>query len=387
MENVGIIAEYNPFHKGHLYQIENLKKSGAKTITVCMSGNYVQRCEPAVVEKHKRAYAAVISGADLVIELPVRYSLSSARDFAFGGVFLLNKTGFIDTLCFGSETGDSELMKTALFYLKKAEENGVVKKYIEKGFSFAAARDAALTEAGSPFVPREPNDILAFEYISSLEKLNSDILPYPITRTGGYHDETSLFSASGIRKKIRDGNLSREDIPEISFNIISECKSTGDIISFEKFETAVLSFLKRESLYEILDAEALYALPSELLFRIRKYAKNASSLSELYYSVKTKRYAMSAVRRGIISMFFNLKKDILLPSYFHVLAFNEKGRALLKKMKNLDFPIYHSLPSENDFGFSEDMKTDVFADNIYSLCKEKSEKGGKSFYNTSIKVD
>ena len=179
MRNVGIIAEYNPFHQGHLYQINKLRELGAETITVCMSGNFVQRSVPAILEKHERAATAVMSGVDLVIELPVRYSIASARDFAFGGVYLLTKTGFVDTLCFGSETDDIALITSSFSYFDKAEKEGIIKKYLNTGVSFAKARDMALSELKSPFVPRNPNDILAFEYLLAISK-SSKIKNLPV---------------------------------------------------------------------------------------------------------------------------------------------------------------------------------------------------------------
>lgn len=386
MKNVGIIAEYNPFHKGHLYQLEELRKLGAETITVCMNGNFVQRSEPAVIDKYKRAYCAIESGADLVIELPLRFGIASARDFAFGGIYILDKTGFIDTLAFGSEIGDISTIKRSVEYLKKAERSGLLKKYLDAGFSFASARDFALTEAGSPFVPRESNDILAFEYLKAIEDMSSSIVPVTIKRQGGYHDENTVFSASAIRKKIKDGLFGVSDVPKVTFDIVSDALSSGDIVSYEKFEISVLSFLKREALYRLTDPDSVYALPEGLGNRIFKYANTVKSLPELYEMVKTKRYTMSAVRRGILSVYFGLSKTLENPSYFHILAFNDKGRKLLKELKKSGFPVYHAFPSEDDVKFLPEMKTDILADNLYSLCKVKSESGGKSFYNTSLKI-
>lgn len=384
MKNVGIIAEYNPFHYGHLYQIQKIKEAGAKTVTVCMSGNFVQRACPAVIEKHKRAAAAVMCGADLVIELPLRYSIASARDFAFGGVYLLDKTGYTDTLCFGSETGDVEKLKSALPYLEKAEEKRLIKKYLDEGKSFASSRDAALSDAKSPFIPRDPNDILAFEYIRAIDKIGSEIIPEAVKREGGYHDENGIYSATAIRKKLKENSLLPEDLPPESYKLLSECIKNGEVLSSEKFSVAVLSVLKRAVYSDKTAFKNLYALSEGLENRILKFSGTAKNLEDLYFSVKTKRYAMSAVRRGVASMLFGLEKHPSPPSYFHILAFNEKGRELLKHLKKTELPVYHTLPSEKDFAFSEDMKADVLADNLYSLCLEKPSEGGKSFTKTSV---
>lgn len=385
MENVGIVAEYNPFHKGHLHQLETVRREGAKTVTVCMSGNFVQRGCPAVTDKYERAKVAVLSGADLVIELPLRFSVASARDFAEGAIRLLSKTGFVDTLCFGSEHPDLSLFEDAAYFEKKAEDEGLIKKYSDTGISFASAREKAIFDAGGKFVPREPNDILAFEYISAINRLSSDIKAYPIKRIGNYHDEIGEFSATAAREKIEKNVLSENDLPRASYLSVSEALKTGNAVSYEKFETVLLSYLRRCAAFG-LEKTDVYSASGGLENRILKYAPSAVSLSELYEKVKTKRYAMSAVRRCAVSMFFGLEKNPEPPDFFHVLAFNENGRELLKKLKKADLPVYHALPSENDAAFTPTMKTEVFADNIYSLCKEKTEKGGQSFYNTGFNL-
>ena len=383
MKNVGIVAEYNPFHKGHLYQLQTLKKLGAETVTVCMSGNFVQRSEPAILDKFERAKVAVLSGADLVISLPLRYSIASARDFAYGSVFLLNKTGFVDTLSFGAETPDLSLFYKTAEYEKKAESDGLIKNYMDEGLQFAAAREKAIIAEGGKFVPKEPNDILAYEYLLAIEKLSSDIVPFPIKRLGSFHDDKSEYSATRARKKIEENTLEEGDVPEFSNFSVMSALENGNIADYKKFETVVLATLRRAAVLGLPKKE-FYGLSGGLENRILKFAPSATSIYELYESVKTKRYAFSAVRRGVLSMFFGLDKVPELPTYFHVLAFSEKGRELLKNLKKSDFPVYHSLPSEKDDKFTEEMKTEVFADNIYSLCKKKTEKGGQSFYNTSF---
>lgn len=386
MRNVGIIAEYNPFHQGHLYQINKLRELGAETITVCMSGNFVQRSVPAILEKHERAATAVMSGVDLVIELPVRYSIASARDFAFGGVYLLDKTGFVDTLCFGSETDDIALITSSFSYFDKAEKEGIIKKYLNTGVSFAKARDMALLELKSPFVPRNPNDILAFEYLLAIRKLKSKICPFSVRRLGNYHDDNTVLSATGIRKKIENGTISESDLPPASFSSLSRALENGEIPAHEKFEVATLAFLKREAFYGNIDCRRFYALSEGLGNRILKYSLFSSSLSELYEKAKTKRYAMSAVRRGVVSILFGIEKKLSLPSYFHILAFNSRGRALLKKLKETTLPIYHSLPAKDGKFFTNDMRSDVFADDLYSLCLASPGRSGMSFTEKSVIV-
>ena len=144
MKNVAVIAEYNPFHNGHKYQLEKIRQSGAETITVCMNGNFTQRCSPALLEKHIRAKNAVMNGADLVIELPFVFGTASAERFAFGGVHILNGLGFVDTLCFGSEYGSIEIFEEILASLSVVEKTGMIPYYLKQGISYPAARQRAL---------------------------------------------------------------------------------------------------------------------------------------------------------------------------------------------------------------------------------------------------
>lgn len=193
MKVVGLIAEYNPFHNGHSYHIEMAKKlTGADYVVVVMSGDFVQRGTPAMIQKHARAKMALLGGADLVLELPVSYATATAEVFAYGGVKILDSFGVVDHICFGSECGNADLLMEIARILADEPEwySATLKEHLKNGMSYPAARAAALPDYQE--ILSEPNNILGIEYCKALLKLNSNITPVTITRQGaGYHDALS----------------------------------------------------------------------------------------------------------------------------------------------------------------------------------------------------
>ena len=224
MKNIaGIIAEYNPFHNGHDYQLQQVKKAGAEGIVICMSGNYVQRCEPALLEKHRRAEIAVKNGADLVLELPFPYHILSAEAFASAGVRLLSSTGVVSSLYFGGEEAEIPLLEDSYRALCEAESCGDISALMKSGMSFPRARAAAMRRRGALFVPEKPNDILAFEYWKAIQKQQSPIRPVLLRRIGDYHADTpsgNFLSASGIRSRLTAGEEVASYLPESSYRRI-----------------------------------------------------------------------------------------------------------------------------------------------------------------------
>ena len=195
MQNIGVICEYNPFHNGHSKQLSYMKARGG---AVClMSGNYVQRGEPAVMDKYVRAAAAVACGADLVLELPVTYALRSAEGFASGGVEILTKLGCIDALCFGSESGrEDDLMQTAQLLLTERFAQKL-RSELASGVSFPCARQNALEDlGGSGDLLEQPNDILAVEYCKAIVKQGSRLAPLVIARAGNYYESIDAENPS-----------------------------------------------------------------------------------------------------------------------------------------------------------------------------------------------
>ena len=336
MQVAGIIAEYNPFHNGHKYLIEKLRESGVTHIIAAMSGNFVQRGEPALFETDTRVKAALAGGVDLVLQLPVAYSVSGAANFAYGGVSLLNATGVVDTLAFGSECGDIKALESVSKILLSGCLEEKIRKELETGITYAKARENALKNADEKLagILAEPNNILAVEYINSLKKLDSKIAPYTIKRMGASHDSSekvsNIASASEIRKMIVDGENWGNFVPnsEIYYD-----NGKINFVAFNKFEIATLYKMR------IISADEIAKSPdvSEgIENRIFAAARQAATLDELYSLAKTKRYTHARIRRIVLNTMLEITAEDAAATvpYIRVLGFNDRGAELIRVMKN-----------------------------------------------------
>ena len=238
MKTIGIVAEYNPFHNGHLYQLQaSRQQAGAECAVVVMSGNYTQRGEPAIVDKWARAEMALHSGADLVIELPVAYAMGSAEYFAYGAVKLLDSLGAIDMICFGSEAGSIDNLSAAARILADEPENyrSYLKEFLSEGISFPAARQKAISLYAKSIYGKDhlssllksPNNILGIEYLKALLRLKSNIIPMTIERIGSNYNSAELSgnmsSATSIRKILNDNGW--DNARELLANTIPKCSA------------------------------------------------------------------------------------------------------------------------------------------------------------------
>ena len=332
MKTVGIICEYNPLHLGHRKQIERIKAEfGENCAVVCaMSGNYVQRGVPAILDKSRRARAAVLCGADLVLELPVTAALSSAEGFAAGGVKILSQ--MCDTLCFGAETAE----KDALIHTAKALLSGdfppLLRRELDTGKSFPAARQAALAQIGlSAQVLSQPNDILAVEYCKAILTQDSPMEPFPIHRAGSYHAEDVDMenpSATAVRGRMLAAQDWKSCIPQPAQAIFAD----APMHTLAAGERAVLAKLRT-----MTDAE-FEALPygSEGLWRKFLHAcRTEATLEAIIAATKSKRYTRTRIDRMVMCAFLGITKETLEAEvpYTRVLAFNDKGRGVLKTAK------------------------------------------------------
>ena len=336
MKTVGIVAEYNPFHLGHRKQIDRIRSAfGEETAVVCaMSGNFVQRGAPAILDKTLRAKAAVACGADLVVELPVTVSLSSAEGFAAGGVKILSN--LCDTLCFGAESGTAEVFLDTARALLKDSIGPLLRQELETGKSFPAARAAALSRMGHPAqVPTQPNDILGVEYCKAILSQHSHMVPFPIRREGSYHAQTvdgENPSATAVRRLMLEEADWQNCVPEQARAVFSGAR----IHSLAAGERAILGKLRT-----MTDAE-FEALPygSEGLWRKLMHAsRRENSLEEILSAVKSKRYTRSRLDRMVMGAYLGITEEILTAPvpYVRVLAFNEKGRGILSSAKKSGF--------------------------------------------------
>ena len=327
MKAVGIVAEYNPFHNGHKYHIEKAKeKSGADCTVVVLSGSFVQRGEPAVFSKHARAAAAVRGGADVVFELPAYFSLKSAGGFAKGGIFLLMAAG-VSGISFGAECDNAEALEETARLLQNESHafKESIRKYLKTGASFALARDAALREVSpqSAKVLESPNNILACEYMIAMESLGFKADVYPILRRGATHDSNGsdgrFASASFIRRGIQKTGSISPFVPEVP---------NEKPVFIEDFEKLLLYAVKTvDNIKRIPDTSDGLA---ERIMSLR-----AESLREIFEGLKSKRFAMSRIKRVLMNILIkNILPNNLSPSYLRILALNDVGAAYIKEIKN-----------------------------------------------------
>ena len=337
MKFAGIICEYNPIHLGHVYQMETTRRLlGADTCIVCaMSGNFVQRGDTAVFSKFVRAEAAVRSGADIVIELPTHISLDSAEGFARGGVALLNALGVCTHLSYGSECGDNALLNRTADVLLSEEFKRKLKCEISSGVSFAEARQRAVEsfDKNCAVLLTKPNNILAVEYLKALRLTKSTMIPVTVSRTGGEHDGLSGLSATALRRGFYSGEIPWELMPEKAVSVFKREMAAGRGPVFQDaFEQAILYRLRTMTQEEY---ESLPGTNEGLGMRLKKYAFSVPGVKEIIENTKTKRYAMSRIRRMVMCALLGIDGGCMGkgPEYIRVLAAGKRGIAGLKEIK------------------------------------------------------
>ncbi|WP_411682986.1 nucleotidyltransferase [Clostridium thailandense] len=389
MNVTGIIVEYNPFHKGHLYHINKTKEiTKCSHIIAVMSGNFVQRGAPAIVDKWTRAKTALMNGVDLVIELPLIYSLSSAEFFALGAVSILNNLGIVNNLCFGSEYGDPKILYNISKILSEEskEYKDILKEKLQLGLAYPSARSKALIEFINKYnvenlsdfnleeIISSPNNILGIEYCKNLIRLKSTILPFSIQRHGSCYNssifEGEFSSASSIRKFIKDTkNISGIEnyIPSNAYNLLLQQFKNNSVFPSEDLMLPYLRYkytLYKETIENIPDvSEGIHN-------RIYKYLENAENYENLINSIKTKRYTYSRISRILCQFFvgfenFNIceLRKLSCP-YVRILGFNNKGLELLKTIKKTcSTPIYTKIPKE----LNKTLSLDIQGTRTYSL--------------------
>ena len=329
METAGIVAEYNPFHRGHAWHIaETRRRLGGDAPVVCvMSGHWVQRGECALADKWLRAALALDRGADLVVELPTPWAMASAESFARGAVSLLAATGVVDVLSFGSETGELAPLEAAAAALDAPDYPERLRAALGRGLSFPAARQ----EAAGAACLSAPNNNLGVEYLRSLRALGSTIRPLTVPRQGAGHDGPAaggFASASELRRLLRAGR-GEEAAPYLT------APWSGELADMQHIERAVLARLRTmgEGDWAALpDGGGAEGLPS----RLAKAAREAVSLEDFYTRAKTRRYPHARLRRLALAAFLGIRADArpAAPPYVRVLGLGGRGRALLRKMKD-----------------------------------------------------
>lgn len=352
MKTVGLITEYNPFHNGHRYHIEKAKElTGADTAVVIMSGNYVQRGAPAIIDKYTRTSIALEYGADLVFELPLSYSLSSAEGFARGAVESLHTLGFIDCLCFGSEsTSLLEMKKLAKLLAEEPQEvSSLIKENIKNGMSYPKARmTALLTYLGNPSSETEallssPNTLLGLEYLKALYQLESPIEPFVLQRTGmeyhdSFHSGSSFNSATALRSCITDSaskdtifSQLKGNLPEVALSLMERKYQ----VSFPVTEDDFSSLLYYKLLSEDSQNLAKYAdMSPELAFRMKNLLEEYESFSSYAAKIKSRQYTLTRIYRCFLHILLDMYDLPDTLPYLRLLGLKRESSLLLNK-KNL----------------------------------------------------
>lgn len=442
MKTIGIIAEYNPFHNGHRYQIEEAKKiTGADYAVVIMSGDYVQRGTPALANKYIRTQLALNGGADIVFELPIIYSTASAEYFARGGVSILNSLSCIDYLCFGSESGDIDALiyiadiisDEPLFYKE------CLKSKLKEGVSFPAAREYALLSHINKTVIEKinsdksfnnikfnnnnfsehiksiismPNNILSIEYLKALKELNSSIKPITIKRKGSdYHDSAiskhCLSSASAVRSFIENEYKSQQITSVDDFNKALATSIQPDNlkliydnykkylpISTDDFSIIIRYALRNRDSEQILETADF---SKEVLNKIKKNPDIPFCFTELSMYLKSKKYTFTRIQRMLLHLVLSItKEDLLMPpnqdaGYVRLLGFNKKASPLLRYMQdNTDIPII-TKPADARKNISNQayhsFEKDITASRLYNdICTDKFNINIIDEYKRSILI-
>lgn len=373
MKIVGLIAEYNPFHNGHQYHIEKAKEiTGADAVIVVMSGNFVQRGAPAIIPKHLRTEMALRAGASLVIELPVCYATGTAEQFAYGAVSILNSLGCVDSICFGSECGDIDILSDlAEFLCNEPEEYKLrLQKYLRDGLSFPSSRQRAFADIypSQDFseVLEQPNNILGIEYLKALYRLDSKIKPYTIERiSSNYHDtdlQTEFSSATALRKTISNDNFADlyGQIPSNSMTILEDNYQTRYPIFPNDFSLLLKYRLLNETKSSLLE----YAdVSEELANRIYNQLNRFVSFEQFCDLLKTKEVTYSRISRALIHVLLKIKKtDYADINYARVLGFRKGNSNVLTEIKNSSsIPLLTKLTQYSD----SLLDIDIYASNLY----------------------
>lgn len=356
MNICAIICEYNPFHDGHRFQIEAARReTGASHIVCIMSGNYVQRGDVAVYDKWYRAECAVKGGADLVIELPTPYVLTSAEFFAKSGVFLARQIGAA-TLSFGSECGDVDSLKDVASNLSLPHTQEKIRFFLDEGLCYPTA----VSKAAESTLLDKPNNLLGIEYIKADPSFNF----HTVKRTFA-HDEAGNGCASDIRKRIRSGEINTD-------------KDTHFI---EYADKVILATLRKMTVKELSE---ISGCSEGMENRLKNALVNSCDIETLCEMTKSKRYPLSRIRRYVMCAFLGIKKGFPdNPPYARILAFNDKGREVIVRAKDTsDIPIITKVSDD----ISDVFNTECTATDLYALFSQKTSPCGLEFKKSPIYV-
>lgn len=370
MNVIGIIAEYNPFHNGHVYQLKKVKEIFPHSIViVILNGNFTQRGDVSIINKWDKAKILLDNNVDLVIELPIFYGINNANLFAKGTLTILNELK-IDTLVFGIERDNIDELKDAVKIKCSSEYDKLVKESLNKGNSYPKASFDAIEKIGNIKID-SPNDILALSYIEEIIKNKYNITPYGIKRTNDYHSKEldEISSASAIRNAIKNNIDISKYVPTDTLKYINKI-----------FIDDYFDLLK----YKIISTDDLtiyHDVKEGIDKRIKKYIFESDSLEELISKVKTKRYTYNRIKRILLYILLDIKKDTKVNNYIRPLGFNKNGSKYLKMIKDeLTLTLVSNYSSNKDL-----LNLEFKANSIYSLKMKKQYECIKNEFNKPIK--
>ena len=412
MSNVlGIVAEYNPFHNGHLHHLIESKNLTNSDYTIAvMSGNFTQRGDVSIIDKWSRAQMAIENGVDLVIELPTIYAISSAENFASGAIKILDSLGIVDYLSFGSECNDISILSdvTDVLTNEPSEYKSLLSHELSRGVSFPKARERALMMYLNDIrrfnnVLSSPNNILGIEYLKALDRQNSKIHPITIKREGSAYNDDSIpldsgfASATSIRNLCQSHDISilQNFMPENSFNILQDCLENGHLVrNVAEFDKLIIFTLRQMSTDEIAN---LPDVSEGLEFAIKSAVNQCNTTAELLSIINTKRYTQTRLKRIFLYALLGItKKDMQISKttkpYIRILGFNNKGRELISEIskQNRKLTIISSVKKFMDGNSNKNLKLmlekDIWATNVYTLDYEYDSIGNLDYtHNLVIK--
>lgn len=398
MNVVGLVVEYNPLHNGHLYHFEQaIKATNADAVVIIMSGNFLQRGEPALVNKWARTQMALEMGVDLVIELPYVYATQQAQHFAFGAVQLLHQLPFVTHLCFGSESGEVHSFQQIAKYIANEPESfsKIIKANMDEGSSYPNAYGNALKQYLNqnnldPTLSTEPNNILGLHYVTALQQLNSSIQPTTIKREkAAYHEEKFLdhqiASATAIRKALFTNQIPNWEeispfLPDFTLNILKNEYQTGrGLVKWAHFDQLVRHALLSQSSDHL---RSIYEVEEGIEFRLHEKAKEAVSIEQLCQLVKTKRYTWNRIQRMLLHVFTQCSKQAIHtlgletgPQYIRLLGFSTQGQALLNQhKKSIGLPLISSIRRDHPPMLEWDIKGSLLHTLAYTKEAQMTEK-------------
>lgn len=406
---LGIIAEYNPFHNGHYYHLQASKKQTGSNYTVAvMSGNFTQRGSTSLIDKWSKAEAALLCGVDLVIELPVLYSISSAENFAEGAIKILDSLKVVDYVSFGSETPDISILNkfADVLYQEPREYKNILSHELGKGISYPKARENALIFYLNDIrkysnILSSPNNILGIEYLKALKKFKSSIEPFSIQRFESDYNSTgfngNIASSTAIRNIVKNNgfDILRKLMPDSSYSILMENMKVGHVVpDLSVFEKEIIYLFRKMSVEEIAE---LPDVSEGLEFAIKNAANSCNSVVDFLNIIKSKRYTNTRLQRILLYALLGItKKDMLISRkvnpYIRVLGFNSRGQYLLSEIAkaNPKLDIVTSVKKFIDGNTNKNYRTmiekDIFATNVYTIGYEYDSWNNLDFTHKIVKV-